>query len=68
VERRRRATVGVRDALMRASAGHASDVKVVSSRYGRGLQTLDPAAVDGLLNRLSAYVEAVDQALDVDRT
>ena len=39
-----------------------SGSKIVSTRYGDGLRALEPGGVQGLLEMLTEYAEAVDQA------
>lgn len=60
--RRQRTLSTVHAALTGVRDGSSGKSKVVSSRYGAGLRDLNGAAVSELLDHLSSYAEAVDEA------
>jgi hypothetical protein len=64
LERRRRTLSTVEESLAAVGTGGPATSKVVSSRYGDGLNALDRAAVAHLHESLSSYREAIDEARD----
>lgn len=63
LERRRHTLAAVEQALGSAGQDALPGRKVVSSRYGSGLQGHGPSAVAELRERLVSYGEAVDEAI-----
>jgi len=62
LDRRRRTLRGVQEAISAIVGGAPLEAKVVSSRYGNGLRDLEGVAVTPLLDMLTQYAEAVDEA------
>jgi hypothetical protein len=62
LERRRRKLAAVEHALGLAGTNAPSGPKVVSTRYGGGIPSLNSSAVADLRATLRAYEEAVDEA------
>lgn len=62
LERRRRSLGVVREAVLATANGTPTEAKVISGRYGSGLQHLHREEVAPLLEMLTRYADAVDQA------
>ena len=62
LDRRRRTLRLVQEAVSAASSGAPLEAKVISNRYGAGLRYLEGAAVAPLLDMLTQYADAVEEA------
>lgn len=64
LDRRRRTLRLVQEAMSAIVGGAPFEAKVVSSRYGNGLRDLEGVAVTPLLDMLTRYAEAVEEAAE----
>ncbi len=64
VNRRLRKIISVVDALLEVSSGYRPSGKIVSSRYTRGLPTIDRGNAQTLSETLNDYVAAITESLN----